>query len=370
MSKKKVIFIIPRMGGGGAERVVSIVGNGLIKRGYDIFIAVFVGNDSYYDLDENIKLLSANFSIVRAEGIKRKISMAQSFISSINFVKEIIRKYDPDVIVPLLTAGEIVGYFATIGNKKTARVSSERNDPANRGYLIRKFKARIYKSSNLLICQSKTVSDYYSFVSEDKKLVIPNPIDRASLPNPVHETVPLRIVSVGRLTPQKNMTLLVRAFALIANEFKEVTLTIYGEGPKRAEIEEIINSSNLQNRIFLPGASSDVLNQIKDAALFVMSSDFEGFPNALLEAMSLKIPVISTDFATGVAREIVTNDYGLVVPCNDVHTLANAMKKVLSDEKFRLKIRNQDNTELKKYDVERIIDMWDRALSKVIIKES
>lgn len=218
----------------------------------------------------------------------------------------------------------------------------------------------------MLICQSENVASYYKYVPEQKKSVIPNPIDRSLFPTPVNESNPARVVSVGRFTPQKNMTLLVKAFVLIAKEFKDVTLTIYGEGPKRAEMEEIIRESHLQDRILLPGASTDVLNQIKDAALFVMPSDFEGFPNALLEAMALNIPVISTDFATGVAREIVTEDFGLVVPCQDVHSLADAMKQILYDTELRTRIRNKDSNALNKYEVNSIIDMWDNALTAVI----
>ena len=234
----------------------------------------------------------------------------------------------------------------------------------------KKLKEIIYKTSELLICQSETVSTYYKCVPESKKCVIPNPIDSSLFPMPAEESNPARIVAVGRFTPQKNMTLLVSAFSLIANEFKDVTLTIYGEGPKRTEMEEIIRNENLQDRVLLPGASSDVLNQIKDAAIFVMPSDFEGFPNALLEAMVLKIPVISTDFATGVAREIVTEDFGLVVPCQDKQALANAMKRLLCDEELRKRIREKDNTALEKYNVKNIIEMWDKALTAVLEKHS
>lgn len=111
--KKKAMFILPRMSGGGAERVVSIVANGLVKRDYDITIAVFVGNDSYYKLDDNIRFVAADLSMDRSSGVSRKISMAKGFGESISFVRKMIRKYKPDVVIPLLTSCEIVGYIAT-----------------------------------------------------------------------------------------------------------------------------------------------------------------------------------------------------------------------------------------------------------------
>lgn len=366
MNKKKVVFILPRMGGGGAERVVSIVANGLAKRDFLVSIAVLVGEDSYYRLDDSVQFITADLPMDRSSRFTRKISMMKGFGKSISFVKTVIQDYQPDVVIPLLTSCEIVGYLATRGMKNTIRVSSERNDPTRENYGTRKLKEFIYKSSDLLICQSQTVASYYKCVPKEKKCVIPNPIDQTLMPAPMEESKPARVVSVGRLTSQKNMTLLVKAFGLIADEFKDVTLTIYGEGPKRAEIEEVIRSANLQERIFLPGASADVFHHIKDAALFVMPSDYEGFPNALLEAMALKIPVISTDFATGVAREIVTKDFGAVVPCRDEHSMASAMEKFLRDDALRRRIRTQENTELNKYNVDRVIDMWDKSLTKAI----
>ena len=363
---KKIMFILPRMNNGGAERIVSILANAFVKRSFQVVIAVLVGENSFYHLSDHVKYITANILIDRSGVIRRKLSLGLNFGKALRFVKRTIKEQNPNVVIPLLPECEILTYLATYKKQNIVKVVSDRCDPTQRNVVVRKVCGFIYKRADLLICQSKVIADYYVDVQETKKCVIPNLIDKDMLPVPVNESKPLRIVSVGRLVPQKNMSLLIDAFSLISDLFEDVTLTIYGEGPQRGMLERSIKQSNLQNRVFLPGASQDIFNQIKDAAVFVMPSNYEGFPNALLEAMALKIPVISTDFRTGVAREIVTKDRGLVVPCHDKQALATAMKQMIENDDLRRRIRRGNRDWLEKYSVSSVVKMWEDAISRVI----
>lgn len=362
---KKVMFVLPRMNGGGVERVVSVIANNLAMRNYDVFVVVLVGSNSFYSLNEKIRFITANISLNRQSSLSRKISMLKGICRSISFVKKTINEYEPDVIIPLLTECELICYLATLGSSKLARICSERSDPSRDCFITKKFKKHIYKHSNLLVCQSVAVSKFYKDIPEVNKRIIPNPIDFSMMPQAVPESIPLRVVSVGRLRPEKNMSLLVKAFSLIAGEFGDATLTIYGEGPERKALEKMICKLNMSGRVFLPGVKPDVLEQIKDAALFVLPSNYEGFPNVLLEAMALKLPVISTDFASGVAREIVTSEVGEVVPCGNPILMANAMRKFLSNLKLRQMVRMRDIATLHMFDKDNVVLQWVNAVESV-----
>ena len=120
---------------------------------------------------------------------------------------------------------------------------------------------------------------------------------------------------MGRLVPQKNIGMLIEAFSLIEKKYPNVSVTVYGEGPEREKLENQIAILKLEKKIFLPGAKRNVLEAIRDAAIFAFPTEYEGFPNVLVEAIAMGIPIVSTDFATGVAKEIVDENVGLVVPC-------------------------------------------------------
>ena len=140
------------------------------------------------------------------------------------------------------------------------------------------------------------------------------------------------IVTVGRLEPQKNQKLLINAFSELAKKFPDYTLVIYGEGSLRKKLEKYIESKGLKDRVFLPGAKNNIQEYIKDASLFVLSSDYEGIPNALIEAMAIGLPCVSTDCSPGGARELITNgENGVIVECRNSNELATAMARLLTD---------------------------------------
>ena len=133
------------------------------------------------------------------------------------------------------------------------------------------------------------------------------------------------VVTVGKLRAQKNQALLIRAFSRIAGEIGD-NLLLYGAGELENELRGLIESLHLSERVKLMGLSTDVANDIKDAKCFVMSSDYEGLPNALLEAMALGLPCVSTDCEGGGPAMMIENGVnGLLVPMRDEKALADAM---------------------------------------------
>jgi glycosyltransferase involved in cell wall biosynthesis len=235
----------------------------------------------------------------------------------------------------------------------------------HKGKEIQQFINEIYKRAKLFICQSKMVADYYTSVPDAIKRIIPNPVEPKNLPER-RPPVPNRIVAVGRLSLQKNFAMLINSFNNVYKDFPGCKLDIYGEGEIRGQLEKQIDDLGLNDVVTLCGAKTNVQEHIADADLFVMSSDYEGFPNALLEAVAIGLPVISTAFPTGVAYELITDDNGIIVPVNDEGAMTDAIRNMLSD-KDRLEAMGKNSHEsAKKYYTENIIKMWEDALSNIL----
>ena len=160
----KIMFIIPRMNGGGAERVVSNLANSFCV-GNKVMICTLVSDESFYDLKQkNILFKSANCDINRKNKITRLDSYRKNFFKSLKFVRKEIHEFKPDCVISFLVETDIITYLVTRKNKNIVNVYSERNDPTKRNRIIRLILKHIYKKSDLFVCQSQKVSDYYSYI--------------------------------------------------------------------------------------------------------------------------------------------------------------------------------------------------------------
>lgn len=163
-------------------------------------------------------------------------------------------------------------------------------------------------------------------------------INRYKVPNKFDN----RIVAVGRLSNQKNYQMLIEAFSIIKDDFPQCNLEIYGEGPLRDELDSLIKKYGLSDRVFLMGAFPDVLERIYGSRLFVMSSKYEGMPNALMEAMSMGIPVISTDCPCGGPSELIQDGVnGFLCENGDPVALSRKMSYVLRKDNLNTVIKNE-----------------------------
>ena len=159
--------------------------------------------------------------------------------------------------------------------------------------------------------------------------------------------------------PQKNQKLLINAFSELAKKIPDYTLVIYGEGSLRKELEKFIESKGLKDRIFLPGAKNNIQEYIKDASLFVLSSDYEGIPNALIEAMAIGLPCVSTDCSPGGARELITNgENGVIVECRNSNELATAMARLLTDRESAKKMGTNAKKIYTRVDKNLVCNRW------------
>lgn len=360
----RIMFILPKMTNGGAERVATNLCNYWCEDN-DVRIVTVASDKTFYKLDGRVEFCGQELEIKRNNTFTTFGSYIKNYSKAKKFIRKNIEEFKPDCVISFLVEADYLTYLATKKNKKIVKVFSERADPIERNKIRQLMAKRAYLICDLFVCQSERICKYYDYIPKDKKVVIPNPLDVSVLPKPVLTEKNHNIVSIGRLTNQKNFSLLIDCFIGSIDKLPDdCNLLIYGDGPLRGALQKQINDSKMDHRIKLVGVSECVLDEIKDSALFVLSSNFEGFPNALLEAMALGLPVISTDFFTGAARELIKKENGFVVPVGGKRELSDSIVNIMNDEKRRSEMRKENILVRDKYDVKIIGDLWLKNISK------
>lgn len=362
MKNKKIVFAIPSMSGGGAERVVSILANSFIEHN-EVTIITITKNKSFYSLNENINHVSydlqipGNYKILRI--FKQIISLPLIFIF---YFKE-LNKIEADVNISFLYQTNIILSVIKLFSKNMTLIISERNDPFARNKLLNIIINMLYKFPDAIVCQSSAVMDYFLKETNNYTTVIPNPLDLDLFPkyneNIIREN---KIVAIGRLFPQKNYPMLINAFNMFNETISDYTLHIIGDGPEKKELIELVKNLNLTEKVIFEGAKKDFFKDIKNYKLYIMTSSYEGFPNSLVEAMAIGLPVISTDFATGVSRDLIGPNNGKVVQINDIESLSKSMIEIVTDDE---KIKSMSKNNHKIINVlakDKIVEKWNTLI--------
>ena len=360
----KCLFVSAGMLYGGAERVTSILVNEWAKKGCKTKILVTRTEPiSKYPLDQSVNVISC-LEEVKIAPVGQLAIMKK--------IREICKKWKPDVVISFyndlcaLSALAIKGLHIPL-------IYSERNDPnrTNQRQSDRLYRKIVEKNTDKIVFQTTGAQQCYSRKIQKKSTGILNPLDTTGFP--IHNFLceKKEIVSIGRLEPQKNQKLLIKAFSLIAEELPDYSLVIYGEGSLREYLENYIKSKNLEDRVLLPGVKENVQEYIKDASLFVLSSDYEGIPNALIEAMAIGLPCVSTDCSPGGARELINSGKnGVIVECGNAEALANAISESICDREKAALIGKQAELLRRRVDKERIAEKWLKLIKNCRGKEN
>lgn len=255
--------------------------------------------------------------------------------SKVKGLKRVIAEFKPDVVLSMGVPMAIHTVPACIMTK-TPHIISERNDPAHfAGKTSTRVLSRLFmRAADGYVFQTCDAADFYGGKIQANSVVIPNPLFNVSgmSPERYEGEREKTIVSVGRLNSQKNQAMLIKAFAAVRPEFPEYRLKIWGEGTERGALEALIKSLGIGDFVSLPGNTDKVFEEIYKDSLFVLSSDFEGMPNALMEAMALGLPCVSTDCPCGGPKDLIENGVnGALINVGDETALAEAMRKLLAD---------------------------------------
>lgn len=328
----KVTLFIGSVYGGGAERVTCDFASYLVQHGHRAEILTMSETKESYELDDRV----TKSSLLPLKDRKNKI-----WNISIRFPRlwKYLRKSDSDVYVVMLPKTTIMLLMFRWMTKARV-IASERVDPAVYPTQIARLLKKYAGKADGFVFQTEDARAWYGdSVEKIKTAVIPNAINPVFIKEPYTGERRKIIAGAGRLKDQKNFALLIHAFAMIADEFPEYSLVIYGEGEKRAELESLVNELNLKGRVSLPGNIRNIVDVMEKNSMFILSSDFEGMPNALMEAMALGLPCISTDCPCGGPRFLIQDGVnGVLVPVGDVYAMSMAMRRLLSNKQNRMQI--------------------------------
>lgn len=335
---KKYMFIIPSLSKGGAEKVVSILSNQLVEDKRKVIIITHFKTENEYKLNNNVKVIC--LSNLYENEYRKKISIFY-LIKLLYKLRKNIEKEKPDYILPFLWTTCIRTDLSLMFSKyKKNVIQTVRNNPKvfPKNKLLKKYRDFLIKKSTMTIVQNAEQKQYFKEKLQEKIKILPNPVSKDVSDIQHQENGYINIIGVGRLEEQKNFELLIRAFSEVYKKDKNVRLKIYGEGSKRYELQNIIEQLNISSVAKLCGRSNDYLEIYGDATIYVLSSEFEGMPNTLLEAMATGLPCISTDCPTGPRDIIINNENGILINRNNIQELANAILLVISDTDLKNKI--------------------------------
>lgn len=318
---------------GGAEKSIVNLANWLSDEGYNVTLASVEGKEKAFFINENV-----NFRGYNIQAGKRLYVHYQMYKNT----QDVINKVKPDVIIGFW----IHPMFYCLFNKfarRAVKIYSERNDPKlEYGCISKVLRWFVVRYSNGIVFQTEMAQKYFGKKIQRKSRVIHNPVYISKAQYPIKKERDNRIVAVGRLNPQKNFELLINAFNKVVDDCPNSVLEIYGEGPLHKSLQNQIDLLNLTEKVFLMGAHANVLDRICGARLFVMTSIYEGMPNALMEAMCLGIPVLSSDCPCGGPGELIDNGInGYLFKIGDIETLAEKIRYIYNKSDMESIISNE-----------------------------
>ncbi len=356
---KKILIVANSITGGGAERVATILAGGLCERNYEVYFAYYYDAEKSYTISKDVNLIKIN-------SYKTNCNRVKAVFNRLSDLRKVIKTIKPDYILPFLY--DIYVYFAS----KFLKVKFLTNIRVNPSVFLKSkikhfFRDRACKKSNAILVQNEEQKEYFSKKMQKKVFVMPNPVD-ASFFN-VEKKYNNRIesiVSVGRLNDyQKNFKLIFDAFKVLQEKYDYLKLYIYGEGPSKEMYEEYLKQNNINN-VYLCGRVENVACCLEKHDLFIISSNYEGQPNSLLEACAVGLPCISTNCPTG-PKEIISDGInGLLIDVNNKDQLISAMEKLINNNEFAIKMGENAKKSIKEnYSLEKTLNSLENALKYI-----
>ena len=376
---KNIVFWVNNLGKGGAQRVTSVLVNRLVKD--NNVTVVYRDSDScVYDIDPKIKTLSVkdykkshklNFAqkkenivfrikrrFLKGEKLKKLKQLYYYYKEPASWLQRYLDENPPDVIYSFMVGPNI---NLTMVKTKAKIILAERNYPAlpvldTDPILVRN---KYYPKGDIIVFQTQEIMNMFSSDVVKKSVVIPNPI-KEGLPMPFEGERQKIIVNYCSLDrPQKRLQYLFKAFDIVAEKYPDYRLVVYGYGELNPIAAEALSSLKNRDKAEILPFDPNLHEKIRDYAMFVMTSDFEGMPNSLIEAMGIGLPVISTDCKGGGARALINNHKnGIIVPRDDINAVADAIEfyienpeKAKEYAKEALKVREE-------LSVDKIAEKW------------
>lgn len=348
-----IVFVSNALANGGAARVISVLAKAFYERGNKVGVAVYSPYPGEYPLPEGVVREYAPTSGAKPSKIRR-----------IAWLRSVARRNPDASIVAFEYFVNMQTIMACMGLPNRVIVS-ERNDPARvgSGFPADWLRERLYRRANILVCQTDEAASHFS--DRVRKRVILNPI-KEGLPAPYEGVRRKAVVTFCRLERQKNLPMLIRAFSRFHDSNPDYALEMYGDGKERAALVSLIDDLGMSKIAKIYPGRPDVHDVVRDAAMFVLPSDYEGLSNSMLEAMAIGLPVICTDCPCGGARMVIKDgENGLLVPVGDEEALLKAMMDIASDSGMGSKLANNARKVSSRLNVSEILNEWGQIVDVV-----
>lgn len=362
----KILFLVSAMHRGGAERVAATLCNAWASRGDEVtLVATYSGRgECQYPLADGVGL------VYLADLVAGDAGRILGYGSRLRALRRLIREQAPSVVISFLNNVNITATVAT-WKLGVPLIVSERIDPrATTDYpaYMKALCRLLYPLADIVAVQTESIAGAMrALVPRAQRIeVVPNPIPDALLATPADGKAPAgrrRLLSMGRLSPQKQMDHLVDAFRELAPAHPDVDLWIWGEGPLRPELERQVRDAGLEHRVFLPGRTDSPWSEMAHSEMLVMTSANEGFPNVMLEAMALGLPCVAYDCPSGPRELSEHGEAAVLVPLGDRERLRAEIARLLDapDARQRLGARAASSVR-QRYRLEPILAQWDRLI--------
>lgn len=353
----KIMFCIACLHYGGAEKNMCLLANELVNRGHKVSICNFNHLPTTQKIDNRIKVYDV------PQYNKRIVKRLQQ----ISYMCKLFKKEKPDILVSFLFMPNFL--TAIIGKiLGIPTIISERGDPYRHKSKTMKFIYHFYNWASGAVFQSYGAQAFFSKKLQERSCVIPNPVAlKAGIMVAEWEKRKKTIAFVARFeVAQKRQDIMLKAFRIVQNKHPDYSLDFYGDGSDEEKMKELTRSLGLSESVRFNGVVNKVEEKISHSRLFVLSSDFEGIPNSLMEAMSIGLPCVSTDCSPGGARMLIENEEnGLLVPCGNPEELAKAINRMIEDEQFAERCGAAAVRVKDKYAIDKIMDAWENYIIEV-----
>ncbi len=366
----KIVFIIPRLVYSGAPKMMAWIAKQMGQQGHNVkFVALFSG-EKERKLGKNVEFHWLGVKQSKSRFVRNTFGMLNVLLKLDNYVKE----ENPDVLVSFLDS---VGYmYLPIARKRCKVVTSERVDPYKRRGVLGKIKIWLMSFADITVFQTEGAREFFKdkYNIYENSVVIPNPVVITDEVKVLCEQIPTfeerdnRIVTVGRLSlHQKRQDVLLKAFDIVHKTHPELRLVIYGDGEDKEKIQEMITQMGVNNYVTLAGKVIGVEKEIVNAKAFVLTSDFEGIPNALIEALSVGVPCVSTDCSPGGAKLLIDNgENGFLVPCGDEKQIAEKILKIVENREISKRFSKEGLKVAEDFSEEKIAGVWEQIFREVV----
>lgn len=341
------------LSGGGAEKVASILANYFVQRKYNIlFIPVYNNKHEYY-IEEQVKIIP--ITTTKKNNILRLVDRSIK-------IYDILRQNQVDIVISFITNETIYSQI-----KGIPVIHTLRNDPQNKenGFISSRFRNYAYKHAKHIVFQTVGAQNFFNEIIKQKSSIIENPLDLKNLPYWNDQVQNNTFITACRLTPQKNLKMLIKAFAKLHEKHSQFQLEIYGEGEQKKQLQKLILDLNCNDYIKLMGHTSRINQIMSESFAFILSSNYEGISNSMLEALAIGIPCICTDCPPGGARAFIQNgENGLLTEVGNEEDLVEAMQKLITDRELYEKISRASVNIRENLSIEKVCGKWEKLIQK------